>query len=231
MKTLKTLTTAFLFPLITLAQTLTQPPIRYIEVNGTADMEITPNEIFVSITLKEYKDGSNKINIKNLETSLRDVIAEMKMDEKDLTIEGSYGYQYVKRKVKNQEFFMSKTYQLKMKNLEKYDELIDRLDDKGISQAYISKTSHTQIEEFKKQVKVNAVKAAKEKANLMLGALGNTTGMVLEMHELDNEFTMPMYANRLMEMDGNMASKSYENTLEMKQIKLRQTVNVKFEIK
>jgi hypothetical protein len=128
---------------------------KFIEVSASAEMEVVPDEVYVSMTLQEYKDGSTKLMIAELEKGMRDVLSAMKMDEKSLSIESSYGYQYQRRKHKDKDFFMSKTYQLKMSDLGKYDELIARLDDKGISQVYISKTSHSKAEEFKKTLKIN----------------------------------------------------------------------------
>ncbi|NDC29804.1 MAG: DUF541 domain-containing protein [Bacteroidetes bacterium] len=97
---------------------------KFIEVNASAEMEVVPDEVYVSMTLQEYKDGSTKVSIAELEKGMRDVLSSMKIDEKLLSIESSYGYQYQRRKHKDKDFFMSKTYQLKMSDLGKYDELI-----------------------------------------------------------------------------------------------------------
>jgi uncharacterized protein YggE len=155
-----------------------------ISVAGTAEMEIGPDEIYVSITLQEYKDGSNKIVMETLEKAMREVLNTMKIDAKNLTIEGSYGYRnYIPKKHKQKEFFLSKTYQLKMSELSKYNELIDRLEDEGISQVNISRTHHSKIQEFKKQLKINAIKAAKEKADYLLVAINEQLGEALEVND------------------------------------------------
>ncbi len=49
-------------------QTDNKPPVKKIEVNGSAEIEITPDEIYLDITLKEYyKTKTNKIDISTLE--------------------------------------------------------------------------------------------------------------------------------------------------------------------
>jgi uncharacterized protein YggE len=63
-----------------------------ISVIGTAEMEIVPDGIYVSITLQEYKENGNKVVMETLEKALREVLNTMKIDAKNLTIEGSYGY-------------------------------------------------------------------------------------------------------------------------------------------
>lgn len=48
--------------------------------------------------------------------------------------------------------------------------VFEKLDELKIVDAYISKVSHSKLEEFKKEVRVMAIKAAKEKANYLLTA-------------------------------------------------------------
>lgn len=202
--------------------------IRFIEVTGTSEMTISPDEIYVSITLKEYKDGGNKVLLSALEKQLQEVMKQMQIPEKSLTITGSYGYQYERKKNK-QDFFMSKTYQLKLNSLSRYDELIARLDDHGINQVYLSESTHSKIEQFKLQVKTDAVKAARNKAKILLVALDAQLGNVLEVREQEMMYYQPRIANSFMEAD--MAYKSTESTVEVRDIKLTQSMVVKFEIK
>jgi hypothetical protein len=216
-------------------QTANQTLRKSIAVTGTAEMEIVPDEIFVSITLQEYKDGSNKIIIETLEKALRDVINTMKIDAKNLTIEGSYGYRnYIPKKRKQKDFFLSKTYQLKMSELSKYNELIDRLDDEGISQVYISRTHHSKMEEFKKQLKINAIKAAKEKAGYLLVAINEQLGEALEVNEQENNEIYPMLrANRMYKTESFASGDAIitEPNIEMKNIKITSQVSAVFAIK
>lgn len=223
----------------TFAQTTPTPPRKTIAVTGTAEMEIVPDEIYVSITLQEYKENGNKVVMETLEKALREVVNTMKIDAKNLTIEGSYGYRnYIPKKHKQKEFFLSKTYQLKMSELSKYNELIDRLEDEGISNVYISRTHHSKMEELKKQLKINAIKAAKEKAGYLLTAINEQLGETLEVNEQGNNEYFPMYnTNRLYKAElvrsaeTDAVSNWAEPSLEMKTIKITCQINVVFAIK
>lgn len=237
MKKLALLAFAFI-TLNSFAQTNTpQAPRKTIAVTGTAEMEIVPDEIYVSITLQEYKEGSNKIVIETLEKSMREAMNTMKIDAKNLSVEGSYGYRnYIPKKHKQKEFFLSKTYQLKMTDLTKYNELIDRLNDEGISQVSISRTSHSKMEEFKKQMKINAIKAAKEKAGYLLLAINEQLGEALEVNEQPNNEYFPMYRNNRMESmkvmgTADAISNWAEPAVEMQQIKISSTISVVFALK
>lgn len=215
--------------------TAQQPNRKTIAVTGIAEMEVVPDEIYVSITLQEYKDNGNKVIVETLEKALREVLNTMKIDVKNLSIEGSYGYRnYVPKKHKQKEFFLSKTYQLKMSELSKYNELIDRLDDEGISQVYISRTHHSKMEEFKKQMKINAIKAAKEKATYLLLAINEQLGEALEVNEQANNEYFPVYqANRMYKTESLAASDGSANEvpIDMKQIKVSSQISVVFAIK
>jgi uncharacterized protein YggE len=208
-----------------------------IAVTGTAEMEIVPDEIYVSITLQEYKEGSNKIVIETLEKSMREAMNAMKIDAKNLSVEGSYGYRnYVPKKHKQKDFFLSKTYQLKMTDLAKYNELIDRLNDEGISQVSISRTSHSKILEFKKQMRINAIKAAKEKAGYLLLAINEQLGEAVEVNEQEGNEIYPMLrSNRMENMkvmgSADAVSNWAEPAIEMQQIKISSTISVVFAIK
>ncbi len=215
--------------------TAQQPNRKTIAVTGIAEMEVVPDEIYVSITLQEYKDNGTKVIVETLEKALREVLNTMKIDVKNLSIEGSYGYRnYVPKKHKQKEFFLSKTYQLKMSELSKYNELIDRLDDEGISQVYISRTHHSKMEEFKKQMKINAIKAAKEKATYLLVAINEQLGEALEVNEQANNEYFPVYqANRMYKTESLAASDGSANEvpIDMKQIKVSSQISVVFAIK
>ncbi len=222
----------------TFAQTTPTPPRKTIAVTGTAEMEIVPDEIYVSITLQEYKENGNKVVMETLEKLFREVVNTMKIDAKNLTIEGSYGYRnYIPKKHKQKEFFLSKTYQLKMSELIKYNELIDRLEDEGISNVYISRTHHSKMEELKKQLKINAIKVAKEKAGYLLTAINEQLGETLEVNEQVNNEYFPMYnnmrANVNMKVMGSYDSNgsSEEPAIEMKTIKITCQISVVFAIK
>ena len=66
---------------IAIAQNNTNQVIRKsISVIGTAEMEIVPDEIYVSITLQEYKENGNKIIMETLEKAMREVLNTMKID-------------------------------------------------------------------------------------------------------------------------------------------------------
>jgi uncharacterized protein YggE len=58
----------------TQAQNNDKAPVKKIEVTGTAEEEVLPDKIFVSVTLREYfkdKDNKNRVDILVLEQQLQ----------------------------------------------------------------------------------------------------------------------------------------------------------------
>ncbi|NDC29803.1 MAG: DUF541 domain-containing protein [Bacteroidetes bacterium] len=97
----------------------------------------------------------------------------------------------------------------------------------------MSKTSHSKAEEFKRTLKINAAKAAKEKAKYLLEAINEQLGEALEIHEIDAEVYYTVYANKMMGMaqDNVSANGGSELPIEMKKIKMKQSISAKFAIK
>ena len=62
-----------------------------IEVTGSAEMEITPDEIFVSIVLREKSKNNDKGKIEIQEDNLLKKLTEYGFDPKNLSLSGADG--------------------------------------------------------------------------------------------------------------------------------------------
>lgn len=206
-----------------------------IEVTGSAELEIIPDEIHVSVTLREYLNDKKKVYLTEIEKEFRSVLDKLKIDTKQISLESVYGnYDYDYKTNKRGEFLNAKVYRIKFGDLEKYNQLVTMLDKKGIENVYISSTSHTKIEEYRRQVKVEALKAAKAKADLMLQALNKKTGEIMLIRERDNNMGYPMpylkaQSNMMVEADEGEGNASNE-PIEMQKIKIRYEVEAHFVI-
>ncbi len=205
----------------------TNKPI--IEVTGSAEMDIIPDEIYVSVTLREFMFERKKQPIASIEKDFKEVTNNLKIDNKLISLEGVYGtYDYDYKTQKRGEFLNAKTYIIKFSDLEKYNQLVMQLDKKGIENVHIQRTGHSKMEEYRRKVKVEALKAAKEKADLMLAAIGKKAGDVQLIRERDNNmgYHPPMYLKSNVAMDAN--SESGGQPIEMQKIKLRYEVEAHF---
>jgi uncharacterized protein YggE len=205
---------------------------RKIEVNGTAEQEVTPDIINVSISLKEYLDGKNKVTISQLEQQLETAVSEAGIPKADFTINNLSSYNYVYQKKKNPDFLASKQYLIRFHDLNRFNQIMSKIDPKGILSTNIDSYDYSKLPELKREMKIQALMAAKEKATYLLNSLGEKLGGAIEI--VDNEENggfqaQPMYANRVL-MAKSSGADAPESDIDVKKIKLSFSVHVVFEI-
>lgn len=207
-----------------------------ISVSGSAEQEVTPDIIYLSISLKEYfKDSNNKrrVDITDLEKQLYNAVLKAGIDKENLMVNNISSYNYATEKKKNPDFLASKQYRLKVTDLNKWNEIIGSIDAKGVAYTNIDSYDFSGIEALKKELKIKALQAAKAKALYMVEALGERLGGVIDIQEVNNEnYPQPMYRANLMMMKSEMADAGAgAPELDFKKIKLNYVVNTVFEIK
>ncbi|SFF31790.1 hypothetical protein SAMN03003324_03280 [Pedobacter antarcticus] len=235
MKKLLTLAIVALFSFNALAQADLR---KKISVNGTAETEVTPDIIYLSISLKEYlKDGNSKkkVEINELETQLFNAVQKAGIPSENLMINNLSSYNTIAEKKKNPDFLVSKQYRLKVTDLNKWNQLMAAIDPKGIAYTNIESFDYSKIEALKKELKIKALQNAKEKAQYLVEAIGSQLGAPLDIQEINNEsFPQMNYRSSPMMMksmaedsSGGMVSPD----IDFKKIKLNYQMNTVFEIK
>eukprot|EP01136_Pigoraptor_vietnamica_P038596 Opistho-1_new@108159 len=133
-----------------------KPQPKKIEVTGSAEQEVLPDEIYVSITLREYfKDNNNKnkVDIMVLEKQLQKAVEEAGIAKENFSVGDINGYREWFGKKKPTTFLESKSYIVKVANLYKIDGIIARVDDKGVASTNISRFEYSKIEALRKKKK------------------------------------------------------------------------------
>ncbi|MGZ8544064.1 MAG: SIMPL domain-containing protein [Flavisolibacter sp.] len=218
------------------AQTIQQPFPRTITVNGSAEMEITPDEIYVQVDLKEYeKKGQGKITIDRIRQEFLAAVRSMGLPDSSVTIaayDGLNGNPWWRKKNKlKDELYASIAYQVKLKSSAQVDLLVDKLNDEATQNFFVQRTSHSQLEAFRRQLKIQAVKAAKEKAIYLAEAIGENVSVAVTINE-PSEFYQPYYntvSNMRMKAEGADAPDVAQ--ADFKKIKMKYDVNVVFALK
>jgi hypothetical protein len=227
----------------------TAPAEHSIKVIGTAEMEIVPDEIYVSVTLKEYMKDKKKYSIEELEKGLVNFLEKITLTEKkDVKMDNMSAYVLAMKRKKKDEV-ISKSYEVKFKNPQQLYELYSVMDSLGISRAYVSRYSHSKMDEYKKQIKINAIKAARDKAEYLMTAIGQTAGKAINVTEVSgfvtvndgtydnfrennyysNTYGHTSYQSQVRMEDGDSSSE-LENSVGGKTIKLNYTINAEFAI-
>ena len=212
-------------------------PTKKIEVTGFAEMEVVPDELYFSISLKEYfkeeKNQKDKITIDILEKQLIASVAKAGLPKENLSSGNVSGYKNWYGKKKPQLFLEGKQYILKLSNLYKTDAILADVDEKGVEYVNISRVEHSKIKDLRKEIKIKALQAAKEKATYLVESINEKLGDVLQIEELDDQYYQPqpmMMANVRMAKMADAAPMD-DSSLEYQKIKLSYKMKAVFRIK
>lgn len=199
----------------------------YIEVTGTAEMEIVPDEIYLKIVLSEKDKG--KKSLEEMEKEMLSILKKAGIDvRKDLLIKdlsSDFKSYFLKRTAIQTE----KEYQLCLHGADKVGTLLVELEKAGISNISVDRVDHSQLEKFRREVKVNAVKAAKEKADAFAEAVGQKAGRALYIGESGGGYYSRAAVNASFMTDSGMAEGA--PVLDFEKIPLKHSVVVRFELK
>jgi uncharacterized protein YggE len=216
------------------------PYPKTITVTGSAEMEIIPDEIYVQVHLKEYdKKGDGKISLDKIKQNFLTSVKSLGIPDSLVSIaayDGTNGNPWWRKKNKKEELYASIAYQLKLKSSKQVDELVDRLDDNATQNFFIQKTASSKLPELRKKLKMEAVRAAKDKANYLAEAIEEKIGEAVTINEPMEYYTPYVYnmavANKMMRTEMQQdAAGSEETPVDFKKIKLKYDVTVVFALK
>lgn len=213
---------------------------RTITVSGSAEMEVIPDQIFVNILLREYqKKGESKRELETIKSEFLNACSAAGLADSLISIVSYTGYNnyyWLRRKKKTPDMNASITYQVRFSQSKQMDDLVDKLDDEATQSFTIVGTNHSKMTEFRKQLKIGAVKAAKDKAIYLTEAISEKLGPAITVQEPDEPGADNLLAGRVAGLTTNVqmryeykdvadiSGKTFE--IDFKKIKLRFEVNV-----
>ena len=199
----------------------------YIQVNGRAEMEITPDEFYLQIIINE-RDSKGKISV---ESQQRDMVAALKRLGIDVD-------KQLKVANLSSEFFKKNTsvasakYQLQLGSSAEVGQVWQALSDLGISNVSILKVSHSEIGRYKEQVRIEAVRNARQNAETLAEAIGQRVGKCFYIYDSNSDVLPVMYDNAMLMRSakayGTAETAVEEEPLEFKTIRLEYNVQTKF---
>ncbi|MBL4746714.1 MAG: SIMPL domain-containing protein [Flavobacteriaceae bacterium] len=201
----------------------------YIEVNGNATLEVSPNEIFIAITLQETdKNKKNAIESqeKKLKTKLNaaGINCTKKLTVKDFT--SSYKNQFLSKA----DVRKTKTFELLVSNGEELSTVFTILESLGIANSYIIKVDHSDIENLKLHTNIKAIIDAKNKSVSYTKALGQKTGKAIYIREQAQIIhgNYPQYQNLRQVYKSSLSMEQETTASEFKNIIIKATVLARF---
>lgn len=210
----------------------------YIEVTGTVEKEVIPDEIYIGIIIHEKYENKVKVTIEEQEAKLKSAVKSLGIDLTNLYLTDANA-DYVKVRWQKKDVLTKKEYTLKVSNATTIGQVFQELEKLEIKDASIVRVSHSKLDSIRKEVKIMAIKAAKDKADYLLTAIGEQTGKPLVIKENEILPYQPLAnvnvrSSRSGEtefyVDG-VKMKSEDDEIQFQKIKVQTSIYVKFSIK
>lgn len=158
----------------------------YVGVTGTAEREVTPNEIYVRITIDESDSRGGKATVAEQERKMIDQLKRLGINvEKDLQVGDMSGdlKTYLLRRDRVQ---TQKNYVLKVGSAEMLGRVFQSLGDINISKMNLIKATNSNLEKIRMELRTEAMQNAREAAETLAEAIGQKIGKAFTI--LDNGY-------------------------------------------
>ncbi|KQC32429.1 hypothetical protein AAU57_03110 [Nonlabens sp. YIK11] len=150
----------------------------YIETQATVDTLIVPDEIYISIVLDE-DDNRNRKSTEELENTLQRVLKSLNIDtEKNLSLL-DYSSDFKKYFLSDRKVLKTKMYSLIVADAVTAGKVLVGLEQEGISNVSIFKTSYSKENELLFDLKSKAILKAKQNAESMVKPLNQKVGKAI----------------------------------------------------
>lgn len=222
----------FAMPSAGTAQTTTDT---YIDISTTVEREVTPDELYLQITIRE-KDYKGKKTLEQMQESMIGALKANKIDiAQSLTINymgSEIGYKAFSKSIKSQ---TEATYMLKLNDVPTMQNVIASLEERQISDIELVRTRYTGEKELKREMGIEAMQTAKAEAQMLAGAIGQEAGKAMTIsYWMNSGQTQPrLYKARAQNTSEDVAveNSSIVPIIGIGKNTYRFTVNVRFELK
>jgi uncharacterized protein len=206
----------------------------YISVSGYADTFVTPNEIFIKITLSE-KDSRDRVSVEEQETKLINGLNVLGINTTTNLSVFDFGSNYRFYLLKKRDVIKTKQYTLKVADAVTVSKVFMMLEEQDISNAAIDRVNHSDIEQIRNMTRVKAVENAKQKAISMTAILQQTIGPAIHISDEETQEKAGAYAQRrgrLQKSEYEIEKYKYETPkLSFEKIIIEAAVSVQFILK
>lgn len=168
------------------------PAVPYIEVRASATRKVTPDEIYLKITIKEtdYKD---KRSLQQVQQAMIKVLEKEGVDvDKQLTVQSMGSSLKVKSFLSRLKTLTEAVYILKLSSAESMQNVISALEEQQISNIVLAETKYSQRDTLESELGVEAMRKAKQRATELVAAIGQEIGKAIYVNSWSmNEIVSP----------------------------------------
>ena len=171
---------------------------RFIEVSGTATLNIVPDRITVEIGMEEYfkptaSGDSTLVRIAQIESDVRRTLADVEVPDSCITVAEIGNYRDYHR---SQRFTMSRTLTAVFSDFDRLNAVCGALDSEGITGFRLAGMDNADMEQYNRQGLKAALDAARFKAEFIAQNEGLSLTAPLEIIETTQErYGAQMFSN------------------------------------
>ena len=219
----------FLFTFLAHSQEI--KPIPQINVTGEGKIKTAPDQVTILATVETKGTNAKEVKKQNdqqMETVLK-LVKSMNLapaDYKTKRVSLNPQYDYEKKK---HTYNATQTIEIVLRDLSKYDELMEGLVDNGINRIDNVTFQSSKLAQYQSEARKLAMKDAKMKAEEYVSVLGQKVGGAITITDnTQTYYPQPVYAMKTMAMEGDSASP--RQTMAAGEIEITANVNVSFKL-
>lgn len=212
------------------AQQSTQP---YVEMSTTVKREVTPDELYLKITINE-NDYKGKKNLEQLQEAMLGALKENRIDIPEcltLNYMGSeVSYTTFSKKIKPK---TEATYMLKLYDVAIMQQVIASLEKRQISNIELAQVKFTKENELRNEMGIETMKLAKAEAEALAGAVEQKVGKAISISSwMNSGQIMPrLYKSRAnIAVEDAVVNEEQAPVISIGKITYTYNVNVRFEL-
>jgi uncharacterized protein YggE len=198
----------------------------YVEVAGTADTLVTPNEIFIRFTISE-KDTKNKVSLQDQEKAMYAALQQLGIDvNKNLVVNDmSSNFQYYF--LRGKDVVKTRDYVLKVNTANDAGKVFITLEQLNIANAAIDRVDYNGLEAIRNKIRSNAVKNAYMRAKALTEPLNQNIGRAIYIGD-DERYTQPYTQPRIMLAKTMVSDETTQPDISFEKIKVSANITVRF---
>lgn len=225
---MKTIQTFLILALTTTAMIAQTNPPHTIDVTGEGIVKIVPDEVTINIRVENTGENTQNLKRQN-DATINEVLKflkQMKIADKYVRTEYmnlTKNYDY---NSKTYTFAANQSLSIKLRDMDKYEELMNGLLETGINRIDGVEFSSSSMDSLKSQARKKAIENAQMKAQEYASVLKQTVGRAILISEFGQNHPGPRPMYKMMAMDA--VAESTGQSIAPGEMEIRTTVNVSF---
>jgi uncharacterized protein YggE len=204
------------------AQAQTTEIVPTVSVNGASQIRVSPDEIYLSIRLDE-SDTKGRLPIEEQRRKMFSALKKAGVDaEKQLFVQ-DMSSDYFRRG----RSLAATQYELKLSSAEAVREVFEALDQAGVTNVNVIRTSYSDMEGLRSEARTKAMQDAQQRARELAEAIGQSIGACYEISDFTTS-TQGVYRKNMLMSTAMDAVAEAEPNVAFEQIEVNYNVSAKF---